>query len=126
MDTPSEDRAIAQQLMDRHFDIWNERDADARLAQFAAVYTPAFFVADYAAKASGYAEVNQLIARVQSEHAGFSFRPEPITWNHGLGRATWGYGPAENPNLVRGEDIFTMDQGKLASMHVFLDGKPSA
>lgn len=126
MDTPSEDCAIAQQLMDRHFDVWNERNADARLAQFSAVYTSTFFVADYAAKASGHAEVNQLIERVQSQHAGFSFRPEAITWNHGLGRATWGYGPAENPNLVRGEDIFTIDQGKLASMHVFLDGKPAA
>ena len=39
----------------------------------------------------------------------------------GIGRVTWGYGPAGNPGQVRGEDIFTIENGKIASLHVFID-----
>lgn len=121
MDTHAQDLALAQTLIDRHFEIWNHTDPTARLALFAAAYTPEVVVADYAGKASGYAHVNQMIDRVLTQHAGFTFRPDPVSWNHGLGRVTWSYGPADNPGLIRGEDIFTVQNGKLASLHVFLD-----
>ena len=42
---------------------------------------------------------------------------------HGVGRVTWSYGPASNPDLIRGEDIFTITDGKLASTRVFLNKK---
>lgn len=111
----------AQTLIDRHFEIWNERNSDTRLARFATVYAPDLTVADYAAEATGYVAVNQLIERVQGQHEGFVFSPEPVSWNHGIGRVTWGFGPKDNPDQVRGEDIFTVRDGKLATLHVFLD-----
>lgn len=113
--------AAAQALIDRHFQIWNASDAATRLAQFAQVYTPDFFVADEHGVAEGHANVNALIQKVQDAHSGFVFSPAPITWNHGIGRVTWGYGPRSQPNQVRGEDIFTIRDGQLASAHVFLD-----
>jgi hypothetical protein len=113
--------AAAQRLIDQHFAIWNERDDQVRLQQFATTYTDDFTVADYAAIARGFDEVNQLIERVQSQHEGFRFSPEPIAWNHDIGRVRWGFGPAGEPDKVRGEDIFTVRDGKLLSMHVFLD-----
>lgn len=118
-----QDRALAQRLIDLHFDIWNDTDPAHWKAKWPQVYTADFYVADYDAKAVGEAAVGQLIQKVQREHAGFKFSPEPIAWNHGIGRVTWGYGPRDNPNLVRGEDIFTIRDGKLASAHVFLDKK---
>jgi len=111
----------AQMLIDRHFQIWNERNSEIRLALFATVYTPDLVVADYAAEATGYTAVNQLIERVQGQHEGFVFSPKPVSWNHGIGRVTWGFGPKDNPDQVRGEDIFTVRDGKLATLHVFLD-----
>ena len=120
-DTSIPDAALAQQLVDLHFNIWNDPEPKNWPTKFSQAYAPNFSVADPKALASGYVSVGQLIQRVQSEHAGFVFTPDPITWNHGLGRVTWGYGPRSNPNLVRGEDIFTIKDGKLASMHVFLN-----
>jgi hypothetical protein len=51
------------------------------------------------------------------------FRPRPVAWNHGLGRVTWSYGPYSDPDRMRREDIFTVEQGKLASLRVFIDTK---
>lgn len=113
--------ATAQRLIDQHFAIWNERSSEVRLQQFSTTYTDDFTVADYAAIAQGSNEVNQLIERVQSQHEGFKFSPEPIAWNHDIGRVRWGFGPSNEPNKVRGEDIFTVRNGKLLTMHVFLD-----
>nr|WP_179674249.1 nuclear transport factor 2 family protein [Duganella sp. 1224] len=115
--------AVAQQLINRHFEIWNDPDPRNWAAKFPAVYAEDFYVADYGGAAAGYADVAKLIQRVQGGHAGFVFTPEPVAWNHGVGRVTWGYGPRDNPNQVRGEDIFTIKNGKLASARVFIDKK---
>lgn len=123
MNTETPDVAIVQTLIDRHFEIWNDPDRQARLAKFSAVYTEDLLLADYAGATTGYAAAEQLLARVQAEHAGFSFTPDPVSWNHGLGRVTWGFGPKDNPDLIRGEDIFTVRDGRLSSLHVFLDKK---
>ena len=125
MYTNAQEIETAQRLIDLHFEIWNHTDRAARLAKFEAAYAPEFFVADHAGKAVGFEQVNQLIERVQSEHAGFVFSPAPVTWNHGLGRVTWGYGPRGQPNLIRGEDIFTVSDGRLSSAYVFIERAPS-
>lgn len=121
MDTSTQNIELVQQLVDRHFAIWNETNPDQWPALFAATYTPDLIVADYDGIATDVAGVTALLRRVQTGHAGFTFTPAPATWNHGLGRVTWGYGPRDNPYLVRGEDIFTIRDGKLASLHVFLE-----
>lgn len=112
---------VAQRLIDIHFSIWNDADSHSRELKFDQVYTQDFFVADQSGVAAGYAEVNRLIEQLQGTHAGFRFTPAPITWNHGVGRVVWSYGPRGNPDQVHGEDIFTIKDGKLASAHVFLD-----
>ena len=120
MDTPSQKITAAQALIDRHFAIWNEQDPNNWAALFPQAYTEDFVVADYAGIATGYTELAQLLQRVQGAHAGFSFAPNPVEWNHGIGRVTWSYGPPDNPRLISGEDIFTVRDGKLAGMHVFI------
>ena len=123
MNTEAQARATAQHLVDRHFEIWNDRNSAQRLEKFGQVYTPDVEVADYKALATGFAAINQLIDRVQQEHQGFVFSPEPVAVNHGLARVKWGFGPKDQPNKIRGEDIFTVRDGKLVSLHVFLDGQ---
>jgi len=112
---------LAQRLIDMHFSIWNDANSQSRELKFEQVYTADFFVADQSGVSAGYADVNRLIEQVQAGHAGFLFTPAPATWNHGVGRVVWSYGPRSNPAQVHGEDIFTIRDGKLASAHVFLD-----
>lgn len=121
MDTSQQDIGTAQALIDRHFAIWNEQDPGNWAALFPQTYTVDFVVADYAGIASGYAELTRLLQRVQGAHAGFSFTPNPVEWNHGIGRVTWSYGPPDQPRLISGEDIFTIKDGKLSGMHVFIN-----
>lgn len=110
-----------QQLIDRHFAIWNNTDAVEREKAFAAVYSADFFVADYAGLNTGADRVNAAISKIQAQHPGFIFTPAAVEWNHGIARVTWGYGPKDNPYLVRGEDVFTVSEGKLLSARVFLN-----
>ena len=110
-----------QELIDRHFAIWNNTDAVEREKAFTAVYSSDFFVADYDGLNAGVDRVKVAISRVQSRHPGFIFTPAAVEWNHGIARVTWGYGPKENPYLVRGEDVFTVSAGKLSSARVFLN-----
>lgn len=109
-----------QQLIDRHFAIWNNTDAAEREKAFTAVYSSDFFVADYDGLNEGADRVNAAISKVQSQHPGFIFTPAPVEWNHGIARVTWGYGPKDNPYLVRGEDVFTISEGRLTSARVFI------
>lgn len=109
-----------QQLIDRHFALWNSHDAAERAKGFATVYTAAFFVADENGLSEGAERINAAIDDVQSQHPGFLFTPAPVEWNHGLARVTWGYGPQDDPYRVRGEDIFTVSDGRLSSARVFL------
>lgn len=121
MDVHEQDLATVQQLIDRHFEIWNDTDPARRALRHAALYTHDVFVADYAGSARGHAQVDAKLAGLQQRFAGFTFRPAPAAWNHGIGRVTWSYGPDEDPGRVRGEDIFTIEDGKLASLRVFID-----
>ncbi|TFW21538.1 nuclear transport factor 2 family protein [Duganella callida] len=119
----SDEVAVAQQLINRHFELWGDRNPEHWDSKFAQVYTADVMVADYGDMAVGYASLAHLIARVQADHPGFAFRPDPVAWNHGIGRVTWSYGPKDNPGQVHGEDIFTIKDGKLSSLRVFIDKK---
>lgn len=123
MNTQAQDLAIAQAAVNRHFEIWNDDAGETRAGKFAAAYTADIFVADYAHIAAGYADVNEFIENLRAKNKGFFFTPDPVAWNNGIGRVTWGYGPAEAPGLIRGEDIFTMKDGRIASLRVFIDRK---
>jgi hypothetical protein len=121
MDTQVRDNAAVQALVDRHFAIWNEHDAARRSPHYADLYSAGIVVADYAGMAVGVTELDAKIDEVLKQHPGFAFHPEPATWNHGIGRVRWGFGPTGNPDQVRGQDIFTIEDGKIASLHVFID-----
>lgn len=123
MDSNEQAIPAAQKLIDLHFEIWNDANPANWAPKYPAVYAKDFFVADYSAKATGYEAVTKLQQKLRSEHPGFIFTPDPLAWNHGIGRVTWGYGPKDQPNLIRGEDIFTIEGGKLASARVFIDKK---
>lgn len=121
MSTKIDNLGVVQTLIDQHFEIWNDASAQSWPAKYSTVYADDFFVADESGQAQGYESVTALIRKVQAEHIGFVFTPEPVQWNHGVGRVTWGYGPKDKPNLVRGEDIFTISDGKLSSARVFIN-----
>lgn len=121
IETTQPEPAGLQQLIDSHFAIWNDTHSAERAKKFPEVYTHDFFVADENGLNQGMAQVNAAISKVQSLHSGFIFTPAPVQWNHGIARISWGYGPASNPFLVRGEDIFTVTHNKLSSARVFLE-----
>lgn len=118
-----QDALAAQYLIDLHFEIWNDTNPARRASKFPLAYSKTFFVADESGVTRGYEAVGRLVGQLQSSHEGFVFTPDPIELNHGMSRATWGYGPRDNPNLIRGEDIFTIENGKLTSARVFIHQK---
>ncbi|TWB19183.1 nuclear transport factor 2 family protein [Nitrospirillum bahiense] len=117
----NEQIAAAQTLIDKHFALWNSNDMSKYRQAYDAIYAKNFLMADYSGVARSYDDVVALIQKVQAAHPGFHFTPKPVAINHGLGRVTWGYGPADDPTLITGEDIFTIEDGKITSLRVFLN-----
>ena len=113
--------SLIQQLIDRHFAIWNDPDSVGRASAYAALYHDDVLIADYAGKAVGHDALGRKIDEVQAKHPLFRFTPDAPVWNHGVGRVTWAYGPVDNPQQVRGEDIFTVIDEKIASLRIFID-----
>jgi hypothetical protein len=45
----------------------------------------------------------------------------PAVGHHGLGRLRWRAGPPEGPVAVTGTDVVRLEDGRIHSLHVFLD-----
>jgi hypothetical protein len=116
-----EDLILAQELVEKHFAIWNDYSLADFEKKYAEVYAKDFFLGDPKGRAQGASELFKLVTRVHKEHPGFLFRPEKATLNHGIGRVRWTLGPKENSTLIQGEDIFTIENGRISSMRVFLN-----
>jgi len=122
-DSPSA-QALAETLIQKHFRNMNDRNSSERRKRFEEIYSKEFYFADTSMASVGFEGITSFIDHVQSGHAGFVFSPISVTLNHGIGCAIWNYGPKEDPKRILGEDIFTIENGKLASMRVFLISKP--
>lgn len=115
--------------IDRYISLWNETDADARMAGIEEIFAPEAVYTDPLADVTGLAGIDAVMAGAQSQFAGFSFKLlTTVDTNHNIARFSWELVPAAGgDSVVIGFDVaaFTED-GKIGSIYGFLDKVPAA
>lgn len=120
--------ADLQALAANQFRVWNEPDAQARLARMKDVYRDDVAFLDHDRAIHGLADLNARITALQREHAGYKFTPGRVDSSGNVVRLYWHYGPASDPRRIAGMDLIVLEQGRIRSLNTFIDppvkGKP--
>lgn len=115
----------AKLLEDSLLVIWNDRDADRRLAAMERVYATdmAFYESNDGEAITGYQAINDLITVLQAQWAP-EFRFElsrPAQVNHQVQHISWTLGIPGQPPVATGMDVAIIENSKIKSLHLFLD-----
>ena len=119
----------ATALVERYLDTWNERDADARLARVAALWSEPAAYTDPLASVEGREAIAQLIGAVQAQAPGHVFRLlDGVDAHHNVARFRWELVPEQGGESVAiGFDVAVTDgDGRIGSVVGFLDKAPAA
>jgi hypothetical protein len=117
-----------QDIIEKYIATWNETDPDRRRALIAEVYAADATYTDPLADLRGYAEIDAGVAGAQQMFPGLVFTlAGPVDANHNQARFSWHLGPAGAAEpVVIGFDVAVANaEGKLASVHGFLDKVPA-
>jgi hypothetical protein len=115
----------AKLLEDSLLVIWNDRDAARRLAAMKEVYAAdmVFYESNDGPAITGYQAVNDLVDKLQAQWP-LEFRFElnrPSQVNHQVQHISWTLGIPGEPPVATGMDIAIIEDGKIKSLHLFLD-----
>jgi catechol 2,3-dioxygenase-like lactoylglutathione lyase family enzyme len=108
-------KAQLQQLVTTHLQIWNNKGAASRLKELKTLYADDVLFVDASYVSMGLTGVNDFISKLQKEHPGFKFTQAKVDANHNAVRLYWNYG------VVKGMDFMIVENGKISSLHAFLN-----
>lgn len=114
-------------LVQRYLAMWNETDPARRRVAIEEVFTADALYVDPLASVTGHDQIDALVATVQGQFPGFTFRPigTPDA-HHDLVRFTWELGPADVEAPVIGFDVAILDtDGRIQRICGFLDKVPA-
>ncbi|WP_069772127.1 nuclear transport factor 2 family protein [Streptomyces sp. LUP30] len=117
----------------RYFEAWNARDPQALAKAVDAAWATGGRYTDPLADAVGHEQISALIAAVQAQFPGFSFRPTGVVdGHHDTARFSWELASEAGDSSsgggaapVAGSDVITLDaQDRIISVLGFLDRVP--
>ena len=119
-----------QEIIERYIAAWNETDAGARLALVESLWAADGSYTDPLADVRGPDAIAGLIGAAQQQFPGLEFTlGGPADANHNQARFTWHLGPSGGGGepVVIGFDVVVLaEDGRIASVHGFLDKVPAA
>jgi hypothetical protein len=123
MKTNEELNAETKKLVKAHLKIWSEPDHTKRLALANEIYADNIQVIDPEIILNGIAEVNDFIGGLLKQNPGFEFASaKSVETHHNKAILSWQFGPPSKPDTITGQDIFTIADGRIVSLLVFVDG----
>jgi SnoaL-like domain len=116
------------EIITRYLEAWNETDASARRELVAALWAADGSYTDPLADVRGPDAIASLMGAAQQQFGGLAFTlGGPVDTNHNQARFTWHLGPDGGEPVVIGFDVVVLDgDGRIASVHGFLDKVPAA
>jgi SnoaL-like domain len=117
-----------QEIIDRYIAAWNETDAAARRELVSSLWAADGSYTDPLADVRGADAIAGLMGAAQQQFSGLVFTlGGPVDANHNQARFTWHLGPDGAEPVVIGFDVVVLDgDGRIASVHGFLDKVPAA
>ncbi|WP_375691174.1 nuclear transport factor 2 family protein [Pseudooceanicola sp. LIPI14-2-Ac024] len=114
-----------RQIADAYIDIWNTADPAGRQAKIAALWTEDAQFADPVAQAAGRAEIAALIGTVRDTYPDMTFAVTGTPDGFGeMVRFGWSMAAPGTAPVVRGTDIATCRDGRIATVTGFFDLVP--
>ncbi len=115
------------QLAEQYIATWNETDPSARRALIDKIWAQDGRYIDPLAEVTGRDQVDTVIAAVQAQFGGMTFRlASVVDAHHDQARFTWAAGPDGGDPVVIGFDVAQRDaDGRLALVLGFLDKAPT-
>lgn len=112
-------------LMRRNLlDVFGERDAAARAAAIAEIYTTDVAFADPDEVVTGHAAVDAKAQGLLDGAPGFVFSEAgPVYVVADLGSLAWNFGPAGGEPVVSGTDVAIIRDGRIASLYTYLTAR---
>jgi len=116
------------EIIKRYLNAWNETDAPARQELVGLLWAADGSYTDPLADVRGPDAITGLIGAAQQQFPGLVFRlGGPVDTNHNQARFTWHLGPDGGEPIVIGFDVVVLSEdGRIASVHGFLDKVPAA
>lgn len=117
------DNALAQ-LMENNLQlVWNERNANHRIAAIEKLYVNNSTLFEVGETITGYEAINNAVTRlVNGVPPNFVFtKLKPVIINNNAGRLIWGLGPKGRPPTATGMDVAIFENGKIKYLYVFLN-----
>lgn len=115
----------AARIAEHYIAVWNETDAQRRLALLERHWTEDARYADPLMQGSGREQISALVGGVHQRYPGFHFRLKGQAEGHGDHlRFSWTLGPSGAEDLIEGTDFAQLEAGRLRSVTGFLDKVP--
>jgi hypothetical protein len=110
----------------RYIDSWNETEPAKRRLLIDELYTSDATLTDPLTSVAGPAAIDELVAGVQAQFSGLRFSLGAVDGHHNLTRFTWFLGaPGAEEPLVIGFDVLVLAEGRISTVHGFLDKVPA-
>jgi hypothetical protein len=103
--------------------VFGERDSSRRMNAIAEIYAEDAVLYEPHASATGRTAISQAVETLLSSlPPNFVFTAiGPAIGHHGVGRLRWQSGPPSGPVAVTGIDVARIEDGRIKTLHVFLD-----
>ena len=106
-------------------EVFGERDAKKRREAIAELWTEDCVFIDHNGKSHGRDELDRAVAALHQRFPHYVFSElRPVDLLHESGRLAWSYGPP-GQELIRGEDVVLVRNGRISLMLTFLDEVPA-
>lgn len=110
-------------LIEKHLEVWNEKDQAKRTSLLNQIYATDIEMVDRNFIAVGNDEINSFIIGLQQKNPDFKFTVKSVETNHNVARLYWQFGSKAKPATVTGMDLFVIENGKVKKLYVFVDAK---
>lgn len=112
-----------EKLLQLHLATWGEKNVEKRTKNFKLIYTEDVNIVDPFFILNGTANLNPFIDDLQKKHPGFKFSlAKPIETHNNIARLFWQFGPESKPDTITGQDVFAIENNKIKSLYIFIDG----
>ena len=114
--------------VETYLNLWNETSSETRLKGIEETFTPDATYTDPLADVAGHAGIDGLIAAVQGQFSGYTFKLlGAVDSNHNIARFQWELiPPGGGESIIIGSDLAVFSEdGKIRSIYGFLDKVPS-
>lgn len=101
--------------------VFGERDASARRSAIGDTYSDDVVFSDPEGDVVGHAAIDAKVDALLAASPDFVFRAvEPLYESNGWVALAWAFGPADAEPVVRGLDLMTMRDGRIATLRTML------